>query len=224
MGFNAITTGTSAAVSYLGKDRKPPEELLGCWPLAGGSLLDVSRYNGVNNIATINYTTTDSYGFPTITSNKTLYSFTLGKALRLSDDWSVDAHIKYVETRSEGDRLTVGGVVFRTSHSDYGTVLNLSYDTLSTYVRPVSVTGLLRHTALRYTSSDNYIRLYLDGEKVLELNANLSSAADCSTITYQGNGWGHVQGMSNFRVVQKALGSSSSYPTPSSLYTGFEPL
>jgi len=217
--FDALRSSHVGAMSYLCKNIVKPVKLFGCWPLAGGSISDVSRYNGGNNLGTVQYTTTSDYGFPIITSGKTTYSFNLGTSLALQNPWSVEAFIKFTESRSDGDALSFGPVIIKSCNTDWGTgmVLSVNETNVNTLI---PLTGLLKHVAVTYDS--NSVRLYVNGSKLLEQTATLSSSA--SVVTYLGVGWGNVQGMSNLRICQKLIGTSTTYPVPSGLYTGFEPL
>lgn len=227
--FDAIRTSHLGVMEYLCKDRTPPPELLGLWTLEGGSTRDLSRYAGSCNIS-FQYTATEDYGFPLITTTiKRSTTFVLGKSLDLSKDWSWEGYFRDPTPRPMS-RLNLGPLQFDAGNGDgYNYAYIFDSGTRLTYGGNWTSQANILHRAIQYTASDTTLRVFKNGAIQISAVCDLSdrSAISTFTYTYVGNPFGsddNVFGIGNIRLVQKALGTSTTFPTPTGLYTGLEPI
>lgn len=227
--FDALRPAVVGPLAYLCKPTAPAE-LLGCWPLMTGS--DKSRYNGYASApASASVITTKQDG--TVLPYKAVkigsgsaVSYALGKTLDLSQDWTVD----YFDCRWTGGPhcasiTTVGNITATTFRPGLQT---MGIFAGSTQICPMDndfFTNLpFFHFAMVYRASTKKMVCFINGHT----NSNYQGSIDLSgnssigIITQQANDADYA--FANFRVIQKAVGTTTSFPVPSTLYTGYEAL
>lgn len=227
--FDALRPAISGPLSYLCKPQKPTS-LLGCWPLAGGSFDDVSVYGGGSNLSSLTTSLNTSYGFPLIFVNSQItFYFSLGKSLDPTQDWSLDWTFLINGGYGAGALMSIGGLVFNMTAAGWysGFSLDLGGTSLYSTGNVIKPQNVLYHIAIVYDSYAGKIRIFQNGSKQTEVQQSLSSMSEVGSLSSTLNvsyGTNPSFGFSNVRVVQKCVGTDISYPTPTSLYTGYEAL
>lgn len=229
--FDSIRTSHLGPIAYLCKERTSPPELLGLWTLGNGVTTDLSRYGGTCNF---NYTPTNTseYGFPlaTISGGGKSTTVNLGVSLNLSKDWSWEAYFRDASGRPLSD-ITIGDVRFVA-----GDRLNPDgSDNASMFVggSRIACSGSWRnpkgtiHRAIQYTASDSTLRMYKNGSIQSSVVHALSGELTMFAYVFESASYSDgdtTWGIGNIRICQKALGTSTTFPTPAGLYTGLEPI
>lgn len=210
--FDALRSAIIGPLEYLCKPQ-PPIQLLGCWPISN-STKDVSRYGHP-------ITTSLTYSSGGTITNGTKSDFqTNFQTLDLSDDWSLDFHFYKGHARACCVFLQIGNLYLGQKNNEGvkkgvwwgGTDLggDFGYDLQDGYQA--------------FCKSGNTLYIYTNGAKV----ASVSAASFTGTSAGMTVGFHHYSSyyamIQNLRVIQKAIGTSTSYPVTTSLYTGFEPI
>lgn len=227
--FDALRPAISGPLSYLCKPTAPAE-LLGCWPFYGATS-DVSRYDNTFPLTVNSYVTNGNFKYATFTTSA------LGslEALDLSGDWSLDFF------RGPDSQSFDWTKFLRIELGEFNLVVNTlkvtAYDGMATDLRSgprigshpdyPSLPSSPVHIAV--THQNGYVRVYTNG--ALWAAGSGSSSSD-GPINFTGSVgqlgltlFGSYTGsVANIRVVQKRLGTNSSFPVPSKPYTGYEAL
>lgn len=227
--FDALRSAIIGPLEYICKP-SPPAELIGCWPLMTGG--DKSRYGGTvyppasaTAITTKSNGTTLPYTAIRVDANSSI-SYYLGQSLDMSQDWSLD----YFDVRYTGDSYT---------HC----ITSIGSLTATTYEPGVSTNGIYFnstrvcamdndffvalpyfHFAMVYRSASKKLICFINGltKSAYQGSLDLSGASFVTAVSQQiGN---KQYAIANLRVCQKAVGTTTTFPVPTSLYTGYEAL
>ena len=227
--FDAIRSAHLAAITPLCKILPPPQ-LIGCWP----SMLqgDKSQYKGTVNpptSATVVTSKSDStvlpYAAVRIDAGASV-SYYLGKSLDMSQDWTLD----YFDVRY-------------TSNNYCHIVTSLGSLTATTYEPQVATNGIFFnstricamdndffvslpffHFAMVYRASLKKLICFINGttKSAYQGTLDLSGASTVNAVVQQV--FNKQYAIANLRVSQKAIGTTTTFPVPTTLYTGYEPI
>lgn len=227
--FDALRTGNLGPLAYLCKPTAPAE-LLGCWPFYG-STSDVSRYDHAFPITVNSYVVNGNFKYASFTTSA------LGslEALDLSGDWSLDFF------RGPDSQSFDWTKFLRIELGEFNLVVNTlkvtAYDGLAADLRSgprigshPDYPGLPSSPVhIAVTHQSGYVRVYTNGAI---WTAGSGSSSSDGPINFTGSVGqlgltlfgGYTGSVANIRVVQKRLGTNSSFPVPSTPYTGYEAL
>lgn len=225
--FDALRPAVVGPLSYLCKPA-PPVELLGCWPLIS-DYSDKSRYGNTASGGGSAYINVNGFtgapfdkcwGFQEnlgLARASLVLPFRLDLSMPFSIDW-----IGYFSGVS-GCRLIFGNLNFSYENgwgqaAGYPKGINWNGTNIKSFIPYKDAQG---HYALRYTGTTLYY--YENGGVKQSVNVPLSGIVTSMSTESDNTGYSGTH-IANFRVVQKALGSTSYYPVPSTPYTGFEAL
>lgn len=204
--FDAIRSAHLAAITPLCKILPPPQ-LIGLWTLQG-NLTDLSRYG-----KSLNSTSNVSYGNDGLGQYATGLTASIGCSF--PGDFSFDCCFK---TNSSGAHINFGNFYFKFP-SDYQnwTIQIYQGTTQKSSVRyPGGDSGndIMRPLAIYRISGTVYIAIAGLVKYSFSDNSTITNIA-ISTLTAQ---------IQNLRLTGHHIGTSSSFPVPNTLYTGFEPI
>lgn len=218
--FDALRPATLGTLSYICKNHVVPAELTGLWQIGNGDYADKSRLNGGNFVGNTNFSTTSGFSFPMVTSSSTIkFSCAFGNTLVTSQDWTLEYY-----TYGYGGftfEMTMGPLYLQIRPASNGQdyyILTNSGTSLYTGFPVGNTQNSLGHFAYVYRSGSG-LKIFRNGVVILTQTTTLSVNATTFSFAMSSG-----SGFSNLRVVQKALGTSTSYPVPTSLYTGYEAL
>lgn len=199
--FDALRSAVVGPLSYLCKPQKP-EELLGLWTLQG-NLGDLSRYD--RKLNAMNAPTYSSGGYGLCASMASAVV-----SIPVSGNFSLEFIGLPVTS------FFIGTYEFRYGNG-YGNWWLYVYNGSSQVTNKNLTEGggtdnLYSHCAMCRIGST----LYFSYNGTVKHSMSFSNDLTSLSIT--------SPAIQNVRLVSKALGTSSSYPVPSNLYTGFEPL
>ena len=227
--FDALRTGNLGPLAYLCKPQ-PPSELLGCWPLMTGG--DKSRYNG-NASAPASASVITAKQDGTVLPYKAVkigsgsaVNYALGKTLNLSQDWTVD----YFDCRWTGGSYcasvtTVGSITATTYYPGLSTMgICVNGSQIIPMDNDFFVALPFFHFAMVYRASTKKLICFINGntKSAYQTTYDMSGFSTTGIVTQQANNANYA--FANFRVIQEALGTPTSFPVPSNPYTGYEPL
>ena len=210
--FDAIRSAAVGAIGYLCKPQ-PPLILAGCWPLTSSTdKADVSCY-GNNYTGALNATTYNALAKVVPTTNQAfLFDLNLGQP------FSVDFFLGVSNGAGRGSvtGISIGSLSIYLKSDSGGSVDNISYggDILASGNAKLPYNG--SHVAITYDGTT--VRRFING--ILNLSATVTMSGTASGFSIFENS---VTCFGNLRVVQKCLGTTS-YPVPSTFYTGYEVL
>lgn len=212
--FDALRTGNLGALSYICRPKLAPELLYGCWPLGSNDLTDKSRYGGSAVISNASWS--DSYGLMACTG--TGMTFGSGRALDTTSDFSIEFMVAGTSSLSSARRsFTIGNYGISLSRENGNLFIDIKYNNGDKTWNGFSLNTLTHIAMVRRESS---FRFYVQGSLFSTQTSDIGissfsslSRTDCAGLY-----------ICNVRFVQKALGTSSYYPVPSTLYTGYETL
>lgn len=227
--FDALRSVIIGPLEYICKP-EPPDELVGCWPLMTGG--DKSRYGGTAyppasaTTVTTNYNgTTLPYEAIRINAN-TSVTYYLGQSLDMAQDWSLDYFdVRYTGTSYTYCSTNIGSVS--------ATTYQPSLPTNGVYYNSTKICAMDNdfyinfpyfHFAMVYRASLKKLICFINGTTKSAYQGSLDLSA-ASTITTISQLVGNAQyAIANLRVCQKAVGTTTTFPVPTSLYTGYEVL
>lgn len=208
MPFDAITAGNMGAIMTLAKPQ-PPEELRGLWTMQG-NLNDLSRYG--NNLSSLT-----TYSFNTAGFGQAITDASGAIPCSIDGDFTFEWIRSATPEYYDNQGFTVLNWVF-TNQYDYGNnalYYRVAGSTSRTHVDRISSYAAMMHVALVRRSTTLYV--YINGVKKTTISSATGTlrniAFDCA-----------YQNLQNVRLVSKALGTTTTFPVPNGLYTGFEPL
>lgn len=204
--FDALRTSTLGALSYICRPKVKPAELLLLAPLQSDAL-DISRYN--NTILWTSPLTYDT-GYMTYTMCHSTGSMTATVDADLTQPFSWECFI--FDNNAKAAIFQVGNLLIRGYSSGSGPGFYVMKSGAGVQLYLTALTAAY-HVAFCNTGSTIYA--YVNGTKIGSTN---TSGMGNATLSMQ-NGW-----FCNARFVKKALGTSTSYPVPATLYTGYEAL
>lgn len=207
--FDALRSAIIGPLEYICKP-EPPAELLALYTM-DGSLTDLSRYNG-------HFTTTQGPVYsddgPLGKSALVCGGFTHPATTNFSIDFFATVYkgtgINFSSGNWEG--VTPSGIIYDVGYGGRTIVRLLGK---GEYLMTVMSSDVTYHYAFTYDGSK--LRCFKNGSLSLTIAGTMNTQ---SGITIPTNLWK----LSNLRVVGKVLGTSSSFPVPSTLYTGYEAL
>lgn len=192
--FDALRAANIGALAYICRPKVKPAELQALFPLN----------NSTENLANTAYTIASSSFIDGVFSN-TKAGASVSGVYELGSVWTVDFYTKWV--------------VAQTLCTLNTRVLQLgTFSGIPRYIWNNSdiANGLEKNSwhHIAFTCDGTSICAYFDGTRKSTITAT-SSSISFSTGT---------NGIQNLRVVSKCLTTDSTFPVPSDLYTGFEPL
>lgn len=205
--FDALRPAVLGPLAFLAREIVKPDALLACFPLTT-NILDVSKYGKIfAPSATPSFVEGGPFGS---------YASIRGSfAHELAGQWSIDFYANFGIGSS-------AGYIQPSSSKNYG-IMGANADLkaicqitpTNQYFAPLS-TNVWTHFAITYDGTT--FRGYTNG------NASFSTTATLNAQTSVTIGYGSVTNVCNLRVVGKVLGTDTTFPVPSNLYTGYEPL
>lgn len=205
--FDALRPAVVGPLSYLCKPQKPAD-LLGLWTFQG-NLDDLSRYG--HTLSSLS-----SYSFTTAGYGQAITNATGAFPCSVSGDFSFEWIIS-----APPDGGHQGFVVlnwdFRNAYNYGGN--GLWYYSVGggggSYVGDITPYTAMMHVALVRRSTTLYV--FINGIKKATIP---SASGTLGNISFNCTS----QNLQNVRLVGKALGTTTSYPVPSGIYTGYEAL
>lgn len=206
--FDALRPAVVGPLSYLCKPQKPAD-LLGLWTFQG-NLDDLSRYgHNLSSLSSYSFTTA---GYGQAITNA-IGAFPCSVAGDFSFEWIISGTPEYYGHQG----LVVLNWDFRNQY-DYGNNALYYYvvgTNTRTYIDNISPYTAMMHVALVRRSTTLYV--FINGIKKTTIS---SASGTLGNISFDCS----YQNLQNVRLIGKALGTTTSYPVPSGIYTGYEPL
>lgn len=203
--FDALRPSVVGPLVYLSREIVKPAELLACFPFAT-DILDVSKY-GRTFAESVTTTFLDGGPFGKYASIRGSFSHDL------AGQWSIDFYAKFGTNSSQGYVQPSSSKNYGINGADQTAICQL---TTTNYFFAASSAQNWTHFAITFDGST--LKGYTNG------NISFSGSATLNSQTSVSIGYGSVTNLCNLRVVGKVLGNGTTFPVPSSLYTGFEAL
>lgn len=202
--FDALRTGNLGPLAYLGRKIVIPSEVQGIWTL-NGTLNDLSTYER-HMAGSVTYTDGDFSGTQGAKVNATVTGISLAD---FTLDW-----LEYRNNDYFYQSVTLGDYNLYTD-STGSTTYRLREGTTNKYQ------GINRDTWFHYAvvRSGSTLCWYVNGSRVY---TGTTSETAITALTFACYGKKDV--LSNVRLLSTALTTGLTFPTPSGLYTGYEPL
>lgn len=198
-----------------------PAALLGCWPFGEADISDRSNYAGFVSFGA-GPTWTTAYALPMVARSSFPIAFSLGQSIDLSQDFSIEYMFYGNNAYSTDPVLTLGDLTLRgLRDGSIGLQVVAYYNSISSgYGAARWYLNAMNHVALYRKSGDMYIACNGVSKKITA--TGFTPSGTISTATFNSN-TGCV-GACNFRFTQTGVGTTSSFPVPTGLYTGSESL
>lgn len=204
--FDALRPAVSGPLSFISRPKEKPAELLLLAPLQTDAL-DISRYK-----ETILWTSPLTYdtGYMNYTMCHSTGAMTATVDADLTQPFSWECYL--FDNNTKTAIFQVGNLLIRGYQSGSGPAF---YVLKSGTGVKLQLTALTSAYHVAFCNVGGTIYVYLNGSAFTSTN---SSGMGSATLSMQ-SGW-----FCNVRFVKKALGTSTTYPVPTSLYTGYEAL
>lgn len=218
--FDALRPAISGPLSYISMPKLPPAELLFCCNFIDG--IDLSRYAG-SVVITGGAKDTTTYALPGIKNGPSV-TISLGKEFKRDEPWSMDFIIG--KTSSVSCQFATAGLYLQadaTAYSPGGVwVDNSRIIGRGAYE---SAEGMLQW-GYRYDGAKVYYYCQgaVNGTGGIWTGTLSSASSNTASITPPSTGGYGGYTLIAARIIQKAIGTPSTYPTTNALYTGYEPL
>lgn len=219
--FDALRAGNLGALSYICRPKLPPAELLFCCNFADG--VDLSRYGGSVVISGGSKDTT-TYALPGIKNGPTI-TMNLGKEFKRDEPWSIDFIMG--KSGNQSTQLSIAGLYLQSDASSYSPG-GVWVDASRKINRGANenATGMIQW-AFRYDGEKVYYYCQgaingVNGSGGVWTGTLSASSANSASITAPSTGGNGGYTIIAARIIQKAIGTSSTYPTTNALYTGYE--
>lgn len=206
--FDALRTAVLGPLAFLAREIVKPDALLACFPLTT-NILDVSKYGKIfAPSATPSFVEGGPFGS---------YASIRGSfAHELAGQWSIDFYANFGSGSGNG-------YIQPSSSTNYGIqgtsneMKALCQIAPTNYSFAPASTGTWTHFAITYDGTT--LKGYTNGNISFSATVTLKSQTSV-TIGYGSS----ITQLCNLRVVGKVLGNGTTYPVPSTPYTGYEPL
>jgi len=201
--FDAWRSAIIGPLEYICRPKEKPDELLACFPF-NGDLLDVSKYGCMYAAESSSFTDGGPLGKYATLKGSFVHTTTT--------TFSIDFFANFGNGGSYGmvmpsSTLGSGGGLYGTNND---TLLQMTNSNL--YMNCGNSTW--KHYALTYNGTT--LKAFANGALKITATATLNLQSMITMV--------NATKISNLRVVGKVIGDGTTYPVPSTFYTGFEPL
>ena len=217
--FDALRSSILGPLEYICRPKLPPAELCGCWPLGVNDMADKSRYGGAF-LAGGTAAWDQNYSLPIMATSAFPLTFSLGRGIDVSQDFAVE-FMFHSSSPYAAIQMTFGDFTLKIARDGGTNKLDFYAYFGTAYVNVGHLTDIALNHVCIYRKNGVLYAAANGTAKALTASWSATGSVNSATISSTSS---VIQGACNVRFCRTGVGTSSSFPVPASLFTGYEVL